>query len=129
MNIEEEITHLSKIWLRYVGLDHHKDRDCHFYIEKRWSYGDEPDYRAYHYGYVASNFEGTRCDTLEEAQEELRDFLYLSIHKEYQWLLRVMEKINNKDDEWSEEDRAERQAGLDVLTGWDAYRFSDSPRP
>jgi ABC-type thiamine transport system substrate-binding protein len=71
MNIEEEIVYLSKLWYRYVGLDHHKDRDCHFYIQKIWSYGDAPYYQAHHYGYVASNFEGTKCDTLEEAQEEL----------------------------------------------------------
>jgi len=124
MNIEEEITHLSKTWMKYIGPEHHKDRDCHFYIEKRWSYGDEPDYRAYHYGYVASDFEGTRCDTLEEAQEELRDFLYLSIHKEYQWLLEAVDKINKNEDGWSEEDREERQSGLDRLAGWNNYRLS-----
>ncbi len=124
MNIEEEIVYLTKLWYRYVGLDHHKDRDCHFYIEKRWSYGDEPDYRAYHYGYVASDFEGSRCDTLEEAEEELRDFLYLAIHKEYNWLLDAIDKINRNEDGWSEEDRQERQAGLDVLTGWNNYRLN-----
>lgn len=124
MNIEEEILYLTKLWYRYVGLDHHKDRDCHFYIEKRWSYGDKPYYTAYHNGYVASDFEGTKCDTLEEAQAELRDFIYLGIHKEYQWLLRTMDQINNKEDDWDEEDREERQAGLDVLTGWDNYRFT-----
>jgi predicted glutamine amidotransferase len=122
MNIEEEIVYLSKLWYRYVGLDHHKDRDCHFYVEKRWSYGDKPYYVAYHNGYVASDFEGTKCDTLEEAQEELRDFMYLNIHKEYEWLTRVMKKINSGDDDWSEEDREERQAGLDVLSGWNDYR-------
>jgi hypothetical protein len=122
VNIEEEIVYLSKLWYRYVGLDHHKDRDCHFYVEKRWSYGDEPDYRAYHYGYVASDFEGSRCDTLEEAEEELRDFMYLAIHKEYQWLLDAIDKINKNEDGWSEEDRQERQAGIDVLNGWNDYR-------
>jgi hypothetical protein len=122
MNIEEEIVYLSKLWYRYVGLDHHKDRDCHFYVQKAWSYGDAPYYRAYHYGYVASDFEGTKCDTLEEAQEELRDFMYLSIYKEYQWLLEAMDKISKNEDGWSDEDREERQAGLNVLEGWNDYR-------
>ena len=122
MNIEEEIVYLSKLWYRYVCLDHHKDRDCHFYVQKIWSYGDAPYYQAHHYGYVSDNFEGTKCDTLDEAQEELRDFLYLAIHKEYEWLTRVMKKIDSGDDDWSEEDREERQAGLDVLSGWNDYR-------
>lgn len=122
MNVEEEIQHLAKLWYRYVALDHHKDRDCHFYIEKRWSYGNEPDYRAYHHGYVAKDFEGSRCDTLEEAQEELRDFLYFSIHKEYEWLKEAIDKINKNEDGWSEEDREERQAGINILEGWNDYR-------
>jgi hypothetical protein len=122
MSIEEEIVYLSSLWYQYVGLDHHKDRDCHFYIQKVWSYGDAPYYQAHHNGYISDDFEGTKCTTLEEAQEELRDFMYLNIHKEYDWLTRVMKKINIGDNEWSEEDREERQAGLDVLSGWNDYR-------
>ena len=122
MNIEEEIDYLAKLWYRYVGLDHHKDRDCHFYVQKIWSYGDKPYYQCHHYGYIAEDFEGTKCDTLEEAQEELRDFVYFAIHKEYTWLLDCMDKINKGEDGWSEEDREERQAGLDVLAGWNDYR-------
>ena len=122
MNIEEEIIYLTKLWYRYVGLDHHKDRDCHFYVQKAWSYGDKPYYQAHHYGYVASDFEGTKCDSLEEAQEELRDFLYLSIHKEYEWLKDAIDKINKNEDGWSEEDREERQLCLDTLAGWNDYR-------
>lgn len=53
MTVEEEITQLTEQWYRYVGLDHHKDRDCHFYIEKVWSYGEPPKYRALHGGYIA----------------------------------------------------------------------------
>jgi hypothetical protein len=56
--LDDEITALTEKWCRYVGLDHHKDRDCHFYIEKRWSYGDPPKYRAQHYGYVAKDWAG-----------------------------------------------------------------------
>ena len=122
MNVEEEIIYLTKLWYRYVGLDHNKDRDWHFYVQKAWSYGDKPYYQAHHYGYVASDFEGTKCDTLEEAQEELRDFLYLSIHKEYEWLKDAIDKINKNEDDWYEEDREERQAGLDALAGWNDYR-------
>ena len=122
MNIEEEILHLTKVWMKYIGPEHHKDRDCHFYIKKNWAYGDEPYYEAYHYGYVASDFEGTKCDTLEEAQEELRDFLYFSIHKEEQWLIDVIAKAKKNEDGWGFEDLEERQAGLARLEGWNDYR-------
>ncbi len=122
MNIEEEILHLTKAWLNYIAPDHHKDRDCHFYVKKIWSYGDQPYYQAYHYGYVASDFEGTKCDTLEEAQEELRDFLYMSIHKEYEWLKKVINKASKNEDGWGPEDFEERLTGLDRLKGWNDYR-------
>ena len=122
MNIEEEIIHLTKVWMKYIGPEHHKDRDCHFYIKKIWSYGDEPYYVAYHYGYVASDFDGTKCDTAAEAEEELRDFLYLSIFKEEQWLIDVINKAKNDEDGWSNEDLEERQGGLDRLSGWNDYR-------
>lgn len=122
MNIEEEITYLSSIWYNYVGLDHHKDRDCHFYIQKIWSYGEKPYYLAQHYGYVVKDFEGTKCETLEESQEELRDFLYLSIHNEYKWLREAIAKIDDGEDDWTEEDRAEREHALFVLEGWNKYK-------
>ena len=33
MNIVEEITKLTDEWYFLIGKDHHKDRDCHWYIE------------------------------------------------------------------------------------------------
>ena len=46
-------TELTGMWYELVGLDHHKDRDCHWGIEQRWSYGDPPTWRVTHDGYVA----------------------------------------------------------------------------
>lgn len=54
---EAEILALTNEWYVLVGQDTHKDRDCHFSIEKRWSYGQEPVYIVSHYGYVAEVFE------------------------------------------------------------------------
>ena len=124
MNIEEEITYLTSVWMKYIGPEHHKDRDCNFYIQKRWAYGNEPYYKAHHYGYVASDFEGTECDTAAEAEEELRDFLYLSIFKEEQWLKEVIAKAEKNEDGWGFEDLEERQSGLDRLKGWNDYRMT-----
>jgi hypothetical protein len=75
MTLQEEITNLTAKWYKYVNLDHHKDRDCHWYIEKRWSYGDEPYYQAHHYGYVIDNWSSPKCGTAELAETVLRDKL------------------------------------------------------
>lgn len=75
MTLEEEITMLTSKWYKYVNLDHHKDRDCHWYIEKRWSYGDEPYYQAHHYGYIIDHWLSPKCGTLELAETILRDKL------------------------------------------------------
>jgi hypothetical protein len=48
----EEITKLTKEWYTLIGPEHHKDRDCHWYIETKWSYGQFPTYSVRHYGYI-----------------------------------------------------------------------------
>ena len=99
--LEQEILALTKKWYAYVSIDHHKDRDCHWTIQQYFSYGDEPYYQAEHYGYIGDDFEGTRCDTLEEAQEELRDKLLFSIHNAKQWLSREIKDYEaNPNEMW-----------------------------
>ena len=93
--LEEEITKLSKIWHNFVSVDHHKDRDCHWYIRQYYSYGEKPYFQAEHYGYIGDDFEGTKCTTLEEAQEELRDRLALEIHKAKIWVARNIKEIED----------------------------------
>lgn len=50
--MNETIVSLTKLWYALVNMDHHKDRDCHFYVSTSYSYGEDPVYTAYHYGYV-----------------------------------------------------------------------------
>lgn len=71
MTLEEEITILTEKWYKYVNLDHHKDRDCHWYIEKRWSYGNAPYYQAFHHGYILDDWSSPECDTLAAAETML----------------------------------------------------------
>jgi hypothetical protein len=69
MNKEEilnQITELSKEWYILIGDDHHKDRDCHFYINTVWSYGEKQKYRVEHYGYIFRDIE-EEFDTYGEA--------------------------------------------------------------
>lgn len=94
---EKELVRLTEIWHRFVSQDHHKDRDCHWYIEKYYSYGEEPYYQARHYGYVADDFEGTKCKTIEEAEEELLNAIKFEIHKAKKWITRNLEEVKNAD--------------------------------
>jgi hypothetical protein len=68
MKKEEYITKLTSIWMEC--LDYHKDRDCHWYVQLTWSYGDEPYWEAQHYGYVYEP-EPIQCKSYDEALDEL----------------------------------------------------------
>jgi hypothetical protein len=100
--LEKEITELSERWAKYVGADHHKDRDCHWYVEKYYSYGNPPYYQAFHWAYIGADFEGSKCKTLEEAEEELRDNLIVQIHNEIQNTTRSLQaaKEHDPNDKW-----------------------------
>lgn len=75
MTLQEEITELTAKWMKYVSLDHHKDRDCHWYITQTYSYGEEPYYEAHHSGYILDHWTSPRCGTAEMASTLLRDKL------------------------------------------------------
>ena len=80
MSIQEEITELTAKWFKYVNLDHHKDRDCHWYITQTYSYGEEPYYEAHHSGYILDHWTSPRCSTEEMASIFLRDKLKRELH-------------------------------------------------
>jgi hypothetical protein len=80
-NIIEEITTLTNEWYHLMGKDHHKDRDCHWYIETKWSYGYPPKYSVQHWGYILNDIV-MECDSYEEALVVLRDTLKEKIEEE-----------------------------------------------
>lgn len=86
MTLEQEITMLTAKWYKYVGLDHHKDRDCHFWIEKRWSYGNPPKYSAHHNGYIGSDLNTKDFDEEEDAMMWLADNLRNKIKQAIKYL-------------------------------------------
>ena len=116
--IQQEIVRLSNIWMRFVGQDHHKDRDCHWYVEKYYSYGEPPYYKAYHHGYIADYFEGTKCLTLEEAEEELLNAIRFEIHKAKKWVSRNLKEVkeleagNSDDDFFGSSEEYERMLAV-----------------
>lgn len=111
-SLEDKITDLSARWYKYVNLDHHKDRDCHFYIEKRWSYGESPKYRAYHDGYRAEHWAGEWRNTPHEAHYDLASFLQEEIDAAIRVLKSDLE--SPAEDDWYTP--GQMQAELDALT-------------
>ena len=46
------IAELSSLWMKVISWDHHKDRDCHWYVTEKYSYGGPPQYLVQHHGYI-----------------------------------------------------------------------------
>lgn len=98
MSVQSEIVELTNKWYEYVSQDHHKDRDCHFYITLDYKYGDEPIFEIDHYGYVGDEFHA-KAHTLEKAQVILLDRIKQMISKQKEWVDEVL--ANPKDwDKW-----------------------------
>jgi len=81
-NIVNDITVLTDEWYHLIGKDHHKDRDCHWYIETKWSYGLAPVYTIQHHGYILHDFEEVECTSYEDALKTLKDILIQKIKEE-----------------------------------------------
>lgn len=96
--MSEKILRLTKIWYEYVSLDHHKDRDCHFEIVKRVSYGDEISYYVTHAGYIAKDYVSDSFDTYEEAEKDLHEFLINIIKNEKEWAKDALDNPGEWDD-------------------------------
>lgn len=79
--IIEEITKLTGEWYKLIGPDHHKDKDCHWYVETKWSYGRPPVYVIQHYGYILDEIVETWSDynlalnrLKEILEKEIKDY-------------------------------------------------------
>lgn len=101
--MKDKITKLTKLWYQLVSLDHHKDRDCHWYINTVYSYGEPPVYRLEHYGYIGGEISGD-YDTYEKAELGLIAFIEDFITQEKIW---AEEVLDNESEDWGE-DQAER---------------------
>lgn len=65
--LEQRLTELTGQWMQTIRRQHHKDRDCHFVVERRLSYGDKPYWSAEHFGYWIERPFSKRCKTYREA--------------------------------------------------------------
>ena len=80
-NIIEEITKLTDEWRSLTAKDHCKDRDFHWYIETKWSYGQPPKYSVQHFGYILDEIV-EECDSYDEALLKLKEVLIEKIEEE-----------------------------------------------
>jgi hypothetical protein len=75
---DEQIIRLVSLWYEVIGPLHHKDRDCHFHVERTWSYGATgqyaPKWSFRHHGYLKESPEN-QYDTMQEAMDGLREYL------------------------------------------------------
>lgn len=81
MKTEKKITELSAKYYDAIRSEHHKDRDCHWYIETKWSYGQPPVYTVEHNGYLHETERAT-FESYESALAFLRDELKEAIEIE-----------------------------------------------
>ena len=81
--IVEEITKLTEEWRSLTGKDHCKNRDFHWYVETKWSYGEPPKYNVQHWGYILGNIV-EECDSYDAALLKLKDILIEKIEEEKQ---------------------------------------------
>lgn len=96
----QKITELTNKWYTYVNLDHHKTKDCIWYIETAYKYGESPKYTAYHNGYVIRSWTSPECDTLEDAEQWLINKLERELEKA---IIHMKELIALPDDSMEKE--------------------------
>jgi hypothetical protein len=76
-----KITKLAADYHKMIASDHHKDRDCHWSLETRWSYGNAPVYIVERNGYL-HHTETAKFDSYDGALAYLREELKEAIEIE-----------------------------------------------
>jgi hypothetical protein len=112
----EKIIELTKKWYEIVSTDHHKDRDCHFYVNTVYSYGNNPVFRIEHYGYIAEDYTED-FETYEEAENGLIEFLKGNILNEKSWA----EGVLKEKEKW-DSDQIERAENIIKITNLSILR-------
>ena len=98
VKIESTLQELTGLWMKYVSINHHKDRDCHWYVELDYAYGGEPLYKIYHYGYVFENidYENAICGQ-GDYRSELVKLILRAFSEEKEWVDKVIKYSDGYD--------------------------------
>jgi hypothetical protein len=92
------IRELSMLWYKIASISHHKDRDCHWYIEEDWAYGNAPVYCVRHEGYINGDIE-SEFSTRLRAERYLIDIMRTSIDREFKRAHDILENCGDYDAE------------------------------
>lgn len=96
----DKIVELSLLWYEYVSMDHHKDRDCHWYISVDYGYGRAPKYSAYHSGYIVdADLQSGELDSLAEAEVVLLGLIRSAMVEQIEWAHLVLAEPDEYDAE------------------------------
>jgi hypothetical protein len=86
MQENEDCLHrLLQLWYKIIGPQHHKDRDCHFFIERHFSTYKNPVWTVRHNGYILKDYE-EEFATYNLALQGLLTFLVSKIAEEIHYL-------------------------------------------
>lgn len=105
MNNIGKILQLTMMWYDYVLRDHHKDCDCHWYLQEVWSYGELPKYHIQHNGYVYDSSNSHLYKTKSKAERALVKEIKKAFLVEYNWCCQVIndkgyDEIQRKQAKW-----------------------------
>lgn len=95
---EQTIEQLLQLWYSVIGGDHHKDRDCWFFIERDYCTYNKPLWGVKHHGYILGDYNES-FETFPKAQEGLIEFLIEGCARE-------IDAIRNSNDEYMPERNA-----------------------
>ena len=87
MKENEECLHrLLQLWYKIIGPQHHKDRDCHFFIERHYCTYKDPVWTVRHHGYILKDFD-EEFKTFNLALQGLITFLISKIAEEIHYMI------------------------------------------
>jgi len=114
--IDAETEWLLDMWYRYVSMDHHKERDCHWYVSTDFRYGHETKYTVYHDGYICDESVYFECSSYKEALAKLKDAVLAAFRSQLEWSRHVIAHP----DEYDGVQYEQASLVIDVLRGYNA---------
>jgi len=88
---ESLIDRLLKLWYSLIGGDHHKDRDCWFFIEREYCTYKPATWTVRHQGYIRKDYI-EQFDSFGNAQSGLIDYLIEACAEEISLVLQQNQK-------------------------------------
>ena len=90
----QAIKELTALWYSLL-IDHHKDRDCHFFVTNKFSYDGEEKWYAFHEGYIAGDWYSEYFNTKEETYKYLLKKLANQCREEIKHFIEHPETIDD----------------------------------